>query len=124
MSNRSTKPPKKPEKWLDKEANRDKLKMAGAALGAIAVAAWVVFVWLHNQPPTVAGAVCRGEHPDGCPPTTTVVGCDPENLPELFLADQAKKCRWFETFNARSVMHRDGNKCGYNAWEYSCNFRW
>jgi hypothetical protein len=71
------KPSKEPEGWLDKDANREKLKMAGVALATVVAAGWTVF--LYFQPPTGDSGefhVCQGEFQNQCKPHVFFIRCD------------------------------------------------
>jgi hypothetical protein len=117
----SRKAPEDPIGWLDIEGNRDKLKMAGKTIAAVAAAAWVVFLFYRAQPTPSPSAppklaknmkVCRGENSTRCGDVDEFIGCsDPDQWAKGKCSDFGKKV-------LRSV---EGGMCGWTVYEYTCS---
>ena len=56
--------------------------------------------------------VCRGENPSACGPVDLFVGCGDPN------AVVSQRC--VDTVNSTQISSRDGNRCGYTVWQFSC----
>jgi hypothetical protein len=60
--------------------------------------------------------VCRGEYPDGCGPVTVHVGCgDPNTVVNDRCVGGLK--------SSTQISSRDGNRCGYTVWQFTCRAR-
>jgi hypothetical protein len=114
-----------PKGWLDSDANRDKLKMAGGALAAVVLAGWAFFQWFEShsaqpakQEATVSNQsifhVCRGDPEVGCRQHDVYIGCG--NLSEW--ADN-KCAHW----SSQTITDWGGGKCSYAYIRLTCEPR-
>jgi hypothetical protein len=119
MSNGTTTPPRDPERWLDKEANRDKLKMAGGALAAIVIAGWAVFQWAQSRPERVGDPrttmltykICAGEDERKCGDHDKFIGC---SSIEKWVKNICAEADWGD------VTKHGGGQCGYTIATVTC----
>jgi hypothetical protein len=57
--------------------------------------------------------VCRGEYPNGCGNVDVNVGC---GTPDQIVADRCS-----DPAKSTQLSSRDGNRCGYTIWQFSCH---